>query len=184
MNAAPGRGRNDADHDRPDDAPHRYGLRRLTPEDDPLPVLDLIRRSFAAMEGRIRPGSSVNRMTAETLMAQAVTAEVWVLLDGARPVATMTLTQRESSLYIGKLAVADDLRGQGLARQLVRHADQRATALGLKELELQTRVELTENQALFAHLGFREVERTAHPGFAHPTSITFRKPVPDLRDRS
>lgn len=182
MNGDPGRRLDDADHDFPDAAPHPFHLRRLTPEDDPLPVLDLIRRAFAAMEGRIRPESSVHRMTAETLRAQAAASEVWILENAAGPVATMTLTSQENSLYIGKLAIAGDFRGRGFARQLVRHADQRARTLGLRELELQTRVELTENQALFAHLGFREVARTAHPGFDLPTSITYRTTVSDRRN--
>ena len=52
-----------------------------------------------------------------------------------------------------------------------------AVALHLPVLELQTRVELTENHATFRALGFVEVARTAHPGYDRPTSITFRRPV-------
>jgi hypothetical protein len=44
-------------------------------------------------------------------------------------------------------------------------------------LELQTRVELLENHATFAALGFHKVAETAHPGYARPTSLTLRKPV-------
>jgi hypothetical protein len=47
-------------------------------------------------------------------------------------------------------------------------------ALGLDHLELQTRVELTENHATFRAMGFVETGRTAHPGYDR-TSITFRR---------
>ncbi len=52
-----------------------------------------------------------------------------------------------------------------------------ARALGLAAVELETRVELLENHASFRAMGCQEINRTAHPGYAQPTSITFRKPV-------
>ncbi|RUY90914.1 GNAT family N-acetyltransferase, partial [Mesorhizobium sp. M7A.F.Ca.CA.003.01.2.1] len=39
-------------------------------------------------------------------------------------------------------------------------------------------IELTANHAAFARLGFRETGRTAHDGYARPTSITMRKALP------
>jgi predicted GNAT superfamily acetyltransferase len=88
------------------------------------------------------------------------------------------LTPTDESLYLGKLAVRNSERGSGLARVLINHAEHCAQQLGLPILELQTRIELTENQRTFASMGFVEHERTAHGGFSRPTSITFRKPVP------
>jgi hypothetical protein len=42
---------------------------------------------------------------------------------------------------------------------------------------LETRVELTQNHAIFRRLGFVETTRKAHPGFDRPTSVTFQKRV-------
>jgi hypothetical protein len=42
-------------------------------------------------------------------------------------------------------------------------------------VELQTRIELVENHAIFAALGFVETARTAHKGYDRPTTLTFRK---------
>jgi hypothetical protein len=53
--------------------------------------------------------------------------------------------------------------------------EQLAREGGKDAIELQTRIELTANHAAFARLGFRETERTAHPGYDRPTSITMRK---------
>jgi hypothetical protein len=39
------------------------------------------------------------------------------------------------------------------------------------------RIELTQNHAVFVAMGFLETSRSAHKGFAEPTSITFRRPV-------
>lgn len=84
---------------------------------------------------------------------------------------------RPARLYIGKLAVAEPARGQGLARRLIDLAAARATALGLPLLELQTRVELTENHATFRRLGFTQTGATAHAGHDRPTSLTFARPA-------
>jgi phosphinothricin acetyltransferase len=44
-------------------------------------------------------------------------------------------------------------------------------------LELKTRVELVENQAAFARMGFVEIGQTSHAGFPNPTSVTMRAPA-------
>lgn len=136
-------------------------------------VLDLIRRSFAAMEGRIDPPSSMHRLTLQTLSQQAHDGEIWCLGDPVR--ACIFLTPKDDCLYLGKLATDAEFRGQGLARSLVDLAAQRARDLGFDLLELQVRVELVENQSLFAHLGFDVTDRTAHPGYGRPTSVTMRR---------
>lgn len=152
--------------------------RRLTPDDPALPgVLALIRTTFAYMEGRIDPPSSMHRLTLEKISEQAATAEAWVIEDDGRAVACVFLRPKDRALYLGKLAVAMSHRGQGLARLLVGLAEARARELGLDSVELQSRVELTDNHSAFAALGFRVAGETAHPGFAEPTSLTFVKPV-------
>lgn len=148
---------------------------RLDSTSDFRPVLQLVQDSFAYMDTRIDPPSSMHRLTVEDIRQQAVAGEVWVI--GAPPVACMFLTNKGNCLYLGKLAAAADHRGKGLARQMVAVAAARARALDLPAVELQTRVELTENHATFAALGFSETGRTAHPGYDRPTSITFRLPV-------
>ena len=117
----------------------------------------------------------MHRLTVEELSRQAETSEIWVIEEGARAVACVVLTPRPEALYLGKLAVANTHRGRGLARQLVALAEDRARALALPAVELQSRVELTENHSAFAALGFQVVAETAHPGFDHPTSLTFAK---------
>lgn len=137
------------------------------------PVLRLIQSEFAYMEGRIDPPSSMRDLTEASL---AAAPEVWAL--GDPPVACMVLTPKDNFLYLGKLAVAASHRGQGLARRLIAHAEARAADLGLAGVELQTRIELIENQKTFRVMGFVETARTAHKGYATPTSVTFRKERP------
>ena len=145
-------------------------FRATDPYDWPA-LLALIQRAFAGMEGRINPPSSLHRLTAKDLSKQ----EVWVI--GSPAEACMVLTPKPGLLYLGKLAVEPGLQGRGHGWALVQMAEDRARALGLPVLELETRVELVENHIIFRRLGFLEVVRKAHSGFDRPTSITFAKSV-------
>ena len=142
---------------------------RLSPTDPRLTeTLALIARVFAEHDGRIDPPSSMHRMTLDDLARSALQGELWVI--GAPPVACVQLRKQGQTLYLSKLAVDPDSRRQGLAQRLIATAEKRAQAL-----ELQTRIELTENHAAFKTLGFREIGRSAHPGFDRHTSIRMHK---------
>ena len=149
--------------------------RRILPPQDCAALLGLIQREFAYMEGRIDPPSSMLLLTEDAIARQAKDEEVWAI--GSPPVACVFLTRKGDALYVGKLAVDRAHRGQGLAGQLLDLAEERAVALGLSALELQVRIELTENHHTFAALGFSETGRTAHVGYDRPTSITYRRRV-------
>lgn len=135
----------------------------------------LIARAFAMMAGRIDPPSSLHRLTTDDLARLAETGEIRVI--GSPPLACMVLTPRPDARYLGKLAVEPGQQGKGFGRALVALAEDRTRARGFSVLELETRLELVENQRFFTGLGFREVARKAHPGFDRPTSITSRKAV-------
>lgn len=152
-------------------------LRRLTEMDDFAQLLKLIQTEFTYMETRIDPPSSMHSLTGVTIRQQAVSGEIWVIEVESRPVACVFLTPKPDALYIGKLAVSALHRNKGLARDLVEHASIRALALGFEFLELQTRIELCENHAAFARMGFAKTAATAHEGYDRPTSITMRRSV-------
>lgn len=143
----------------------------LTETDDLSAVLRLMRQSFAYLDGVIDPPTSLHRMAEADLRKAAQVGELWVIPPG--PAACVILTPQMNTLYLGKLAVTEAQRGKGLSRILVDHAIERARALDLPRVTLQTRVELTANHRAFRAMGFVEAGRTAHPGYSEPTSITF-----------
>lgn len=147
----------------------RTPYRATDPFDWPA-LLSLIQRAFASMQGRIDPPSSLHHLTPEAL---AASPEVWILGDPPR--ACMVLTPKPGHLYLGKLAVEPGLQRQGFGRQLVAHAEARARALNLPQIELETRVELTENHRFYLALGYTEQGRSAHPGFTSATAVRYVK---------
>ncbi len=138
-------------------------------------LLALIHRSFAYMEGTIDPPSSAHRLTPETLRRKAETETGIIALLDEELAGCVFIDERHDHFYLGKLAVEPALHGRGIGRLLLARAETIACEAGKPLLELQTRVELTANQAMFARLGFVETARTAHPGYERPTAVTMRK---------
>jgi GNAT superfamily N-acetyltransferase len=155
----------------------RYEIRR-GPVADWDALHALLRTCFAFMEGRIDPPSSLAAMTPESLRRKADAETLVTLWDAKTLAACGFLKDTGRSVYLGKLAVHPEHRGRGLLRRILAEADAMARMLGRPVLELGTRVELTENHATFASLGFAEVARTAHPGHDRPTSVTMERSVP------
>jgi predicted N-acetyltransferase YhbS len=150
-------------------------LRRAEPEaTDWRAVLDLILESFAVMEGRIDPPSSAHRLTVAEIARQAADGVVLLAEREGDLVGCVFLTRKADAMYLGKLAVKQTLQRQGHGRRLVEAAKDAARREGYAAVELQVRVELAENHAAFAAMGFREVGRTAHAGYDRPTSLTMR----------
>lgn len=138
-------------------------------------LLDLVRRSFAYMDGMIDPPSSAWRLTVESLRTKSASERCFLATAGGELVGCVLIAERSDHFYVGKLAVEPGMQGRGIGRALVGAVEAMARAAGKPALELQTRVELSGNQAAFAKLGFRETARTAHAGYDRPTSITLRK---------
>jgi GNAT superfamily N-acetyltransferase len=137
-------------------------------------VRALVLDAFAYMQGRIDPPSSALRMTAASLAEEAAAGTLLVAECGGELVGCALVRPKGDALYVAKLAVRPDLQGRGVGRALMAAARDEARARGLAALELQTRIELIENHAAFARLGFVKVGETAHPDFTRPTSITMR----------
>ncbi|MDT6939747.1 GNAT family N-acetyltransferase [Brucella pseudogrignonensis] len=138
-------------------------------------LLKLIRDSFAYMDGVIDPPSSAHLLTVENLQTKARDELGFAAFLGDQLAGCVFIKEKDDHFYLGKLAVAPAFEGQGIGRRLMEEAEQQAVAHGKPELELQTRIELTRNHAVFEKLGFRKIAETSHPGFDRTTSITMRK---------
>jgi len=153
-------------------------LRRLSGDNEDWPaILALIRRAFSWMDGRIDPPSSALRLTPESI-AQKARDEIGLLIEEAGwPIACAFLDARPDCLYVGKVAVEPVLQNSGAGKLLLAEAERIAAERGLPWLELQTRIELVENQRFFAARGFAKTGEGGHAGYARPTWVVMRKPV-------
>jgi ribosomal protein S18 acetylase RimI-like enzyme len=87
----------------------------------------------------------------------------WV--TGSPIIAVLTLYPRDDHLFVESIAIHPSAQGRGLGRALMSFAEQEATRLGLPRMALVTHEVMTENQAIYARLGYTEVERRAEDGY-------------------
>jgi ribosomal protein S18 acetylase RimI-like enzyme len=140
-------------------------------------LLRLLQDAFAYTDGRIDPPSSLHRMTPASLAAKAQEESLFLATEEGALVGCVFARRQEGSLYVSKLAVRQDRRRNGVGRRLMDSVEREAREGGLRNLELDTRIELTENHATFAAMGYAKTAQRAHEGYDRPTYITMRKPL-------
>ncbi|OJF93611.1 GNAT family N-acetyltransferase [Pararhizobium antarcticum] len=138
-------------------------------------LLSLVVDAFAFMNGRIDPPSSALALTIPLLRAKAMTEIAYTIIDEGRLLACVFCKPEPDCVYIGKLAVAPSCQGEGLGRSLLNAAMTCARERGLSRLRLQTRIELSENHAVFSAWGFAKIGEYSHPGYDRITFIEMSK---------
>jgi len=145
---------------------------------DAASIAATIAAAFAQYRGKLVPESGAFRETPEGIAAElARGASAIVAERNGEMLGCVLMEEMEGDLYFGRLSVLPSARGLGLARRLIEAVEGEARRRGLAGVRLGVRIVLTENQRLFASLGYRETSREAHPGFDRPTSINMRKPL-------
>ena len=138
-------------------------------------LFNLLKESFSYMDGRIDPPSSFHRLDINTLELKAKQENFIIANMGGQLIGCAFFKTLHDATYVGKVAVSSKYRQLGLAREMFEKIEQLAVKHGFHFLELETRVELTENHQTFASMGFIKVSESAHAGYDQPTSITMRK---------
>jgi GNAT superfamily N-acetyltransferase len=151
-------------------------IRPALSQEAPL-LAELIIAAFSVYRGRLVPESSALSETPAGIaeqMAGGTRAAIAELASG--PVGCVLFQARqENDVYLGRLAVLPGHQGRGIARRLIDHVETAARGLGARTVTLGVRLALAANQRLFTACGYREIGRTAHPGFRDPTSMDMRK---------
>jgi ribosomal protein S18 acetylase RimI-like enzyme len=135
----------------------------------------MLHEAFAYMEKRIDPPSSLHRFTPASIAGKTKDETLFLATEGDELVGCVFARRQGDALYIGKLAVRTDRQGAGIGRRLMDAAERLARESGLPCMELETRIELVENHAAFAAMGFVKTAETSHQGYDRPTAVTMRK---------
>ena len=147
------------------------------PEVDWSALHALLHRSYAYMDARIDPPSSLHRLTVEGLCEKAQDETLFLALLDEQIVGCLFCRLQGEWLYVGKVAVEEELQGRGVGRNLFDRAFSLARQRDCSGLELEVRVELIENHQAFANMGFGKVGEDAHEGYDQPTSIRMRATI-------
>lgn len=91
--------------------------------------------------------------------------DVWVAERDGAVVGLLVLVGEPDGLLIENVAVDPARQGEGIGRALLSHAEGEARARGLGKMRLYTHEKMAENRALYARLGYREINRSSASGF-------------------
>jgi ribosomal protein S18 acetylase RimI-like enzyme len=134
-------------------------MRLATPADLPV-IRDIVTAAYTRYLDRMdRPPAP---MLAD-YAAEVESGRLWVAGD---PVTGLIeLIENAGSLHIANVAVHPAAQGTGLGRRLMEFAEEQARQRGLARLDLYTNEVMTENQAIYARLGYRETARRTEDGY-------------------
>jgi ribosomal protein S18 acetylase RimI-like enzyme len=142
-----------------DSTPGPFGLRHATADDLPA-----IRAVIDAAYARYR--TRMSKLPAPMFRDYGPSVEAgttWV--TGSPITAVLTLDPRGDHLYVENIAVDPSAQGRGLGRALMEFAEQEAARRSLNRMALVTHEAMTENQAIYARLGYIETERRVEDGY-------------------
>ena len=89
----------------------------------------------------------------------------YVIEEGGEVVGALVLIEKDGGLLLDNVAVLPSRHGEGVGRRLLEHAESEARRLGYGHLDLYTHERMTENVALYARIGYVEVDRRTEHGF-------------------
>jgi GNAT superfamily N-acetyltransferase len=134
-------------------------LRRATADDLPA-IRAVIDAAYARYLTRMdKPPAPMLRDYGPSVEA----GTTWV--TGSPITAVLTLCPRSGHLYVENIAVHPSAQGRGLGRALMEFAEQEAARRKLSRMALVTNEAMTENQAIYARLGYVEIERRSEDGY-------------------
>jgi ribosomal protein S18 acetylase RimI-like enzyme len=82
---------------------------------------------------------------------------VWILDVDEKLTGLIVLTDGPDALMISNIAVTPAAQGKGHGRRLLAFAEEEAKRRGFPEIRLSVNALMTENIALYQHLGFAEI---------------------------
>jgi ribosomal protein S18 acetylase RimI-like enzyme len=97
--------------------------------------------------------------------ARVLEGVVWVIAEGSAVAGIIVLLPRPEYLLLDNIAVAPARQGSGLGRRLLAFAEAEAVRRGYREIRLYTHRTMTENQRLYAAIGYEETGRGTEAGY-------------------
>jgi ribosomal protein S18 acetylase RimI-like enzyme len=100
---------------------------------------------------------------------------VYVLTSGDNIEGVAVLIPHTDHMLLENIAVHPHYQGKGLGGRLMTFVEDSTRAAGLPEVRLYTNERMTENLALYRHLGYEEMERRTEDGYRR---VFMRKRIP------
>jgi ribosomal protein S18 acetylase RimI-like enzyme len=143
--------------------------------DDAALLLDTIVQAFEMYRGKFDPPSGVFTETVATIRGKLEIGGGYIASINNEIAGCVLYEPQADHMYLGRLAVLPDYRGNGVARVLIEAVENRARELNLPAVQLGVRIALTGNQEMFTRLGYQVLYEGRHPGYDEITFVQMAK---------
>jgi GNAT superfamily N-acetyltransferase len=135
---------------------------RLAVATDAEPVRGVVDTAYGHYIGRIGkpPGPML-----DDYATRIADRQVWVLEHDGRIAGILVLKQGPHGLLLDNIAVLPRWQGRGFGRALIGFAEAETRRRGFGEIHLYTHALMSENIALYRHIGFVETHRVSEKGY-------------------
>lgn len=148
---------------------------RQATERDLTTLVGLLHRAFQEYDGVLDPPSGTHKESVESVRAK-MEAGGWALAEReGEAMGCVWYEARGDHIYIGRLSVPPEFRGQGIANALMDYVEAEARALRILRLQLGVRTALPAMQATYERRGYRFLRYETHDGYDTPTYVTLEK---------
>jgi len=93
--------------------------------------------------------------------AEILNFPTWVAEREGKIAGGLIMMFNSDYAFVSNIAVHPEAQGCGLGRRLLEFAEQQAMLRDYKRMQLATHARLTENEALYQHLGWKVIERNS-----------------------
>lgn len=131
-----------------------WSIRRATAQDASA-LAECIEAAYAIYAGRVSDLPAV----ADGIDEDIENHLVWVIEADGSIAGGLVLAMSDADAQLVNIAIDPKHTGLGLGRALIDQAEFECRVRGLRELKLATHIDIPENVALYAHLGWREISR-------------------------
>jgi GNAT superfamily N-acetyltransferase len=129
---------------------------------DATAALACVVEAFEPYIERIGKAPTPMRLDYPTLIAEG---RVWVAELNSQVEGVLVQYETQDGFYVETVAVSAKHRGLGIGRALLEFAEAEAIRRGFTSVYLCTNFKMTENQVLYAKIGYVEYDRRAEAGY-------------------
>lgn len=142
---------------------------------DAATLVNVMQRAFQEYADALNPPSGVHKETVESVREKINTGQ-WVLAERAgEAVGCVWYEMRGDHVYLGRLSVPPEFRGNGIAGTLMDYVEAQARAHHILRVELSVRIVLEKMRVMYERRGYQLLRYETHAGYLEPTYVVMQK---------
>jgi len=149
-------------------------IRRATSQ-DAASVTSVLEKAFIEYRQLYTDkGYAATVITADEVKARMGEGPMWVAIDNARIVGTVSAIAKDEALYIRGMGIVPNARGKRIGELLLKHVETFAVTNNYKKLTLSTTPFLSRAITLYEHFGFVRSDEATPDLFGTPLLAMFK----------